>query len=872
MKRGISAVIATVLIILITLSAVSIVWIVVLPMISDNLELEAICQKAGITIDSSQGFTCYDGEDLLLNIERANEDAEIVRIIFVLENENENVLEHLNEEQIESRLGKGQSATWVVQNVETNPFKISVYPVININGKEKECDAVSYVTNIPDCAISISEFLGNGNDDGNGGENGGENGDENGGYDSGYVTNPGDGGEEDSNGGEEEEIIEETNGGEEDSNGDEDETENNINPQIVKALIFQDMDYYPSGDYTLIMGGSGKVKVGYGSNGVYGIYDSPGEYDVNVNNGTGLWLTILESDASNPINNIQMIMPGHKETYEEQIFYPSFIERTEMYGILRFMDFGYTNGNNVFRWDDRTTPDYYTQARDIVRRGNIIKTEFVEGTPFTGSWAVKVTTKEPHGLVTGQLLTISGTEANLTYNYSGQIKNYSLDRGNKMIEVISNNEFLVFPFDEWRRNHEQGSNNFPQEFVNFTEGNKGEWVLNLQTGAALEYMVEIANVLNTDPWFNIPHLANDDYVKNYAEYVRDNLNENLDIYVEYSNEVWNTALPDFSQTHYVWGKARERGVNLREVYADESDRIWKIWRNVFSGQENRIKRVAAGQAVNPWMLNESLLRLNQTNYDGGFDVISVTSYFGPSGCSKYYTSETTPEEIALDSIRNIYCSLNQSLPSDLVDESKDSCFCNTDRKWDDYVIIRDYWSDILGRDIEYIAYEAGQGISVSGRTDLPYFQAYLDVQNIDLMYEAYKILLKGHKEMGIDGIVFFKSVQMKSPWGHGSWGHLEYQDQLIEDAPKYRALMDAIDGSIYDDADRGEENLPIIGINLNWVNDWSGEIVFVDVFKRARKWITSDADDPYQWSSGVALPSSAFDETTGFPLEIPYTG
>jgi hypothetical protein len=62
-------------------------------------------------------------------------------------------------------------------------------------------------------------------------------------------------------------------------------------------------------------------------------------------------------------------------------------------------------------------------------------------------------------------------------------------------------------------------------------------------GVPVEYMVQLANTLNADPWFGIPHLANDllsdnpsdPYVRQFATYVRDHLNPNLKSYVEYSN-------------------------------------------------------------------------------------------------------------------------------------------------------------------------------------------------------------------------------------------------------------------------------------------------------------------------------------------------
>ena len=67
-------------------------------------------------------------------------------------------------------------------------------------------------------------------------------------------------------------------------------------------------------------------------------------------------------------------------------------------------------------------------------------------------------------------------------------------------------------------------------------------------GAPLEIMVALANKLNADPWFNLPHRADNNYMRRYAQYVKENLKPGLKVYIEYTNEAWNTI---FSQAHYV---------------------------------------------------------------------------------------------------------------------------------------------------------------------------------------------------------------------------------------------------------------------------------------------------------------------------------
>ncbi|MEX2395044.1 MAG: hypothetical protein WD826_11255, partial [Actinomycetota bacterium] len=59
-----------------------------------------------------------------------------------------------------------------------------------------------------------------------------------------------------------------------------------------------------------------------------------------------------------------------------------------------------------------------------------------------------------------------------------------------------------------------------------------------EAGVPLEIMIELANLLGVDPWFNIPHRADDDFVRGFAKIVRDRLEIDLRPYFEYSNEVW----------------------------------------------------------------------------------------------------------------------------------------------------------------------------------------------------------------------------------------------------------------------------------------------------------------------------------------------
>jgi hypothetical protein len=111
-------------------------------------------------------------------------------------------------------------------------------------------------------------------------------------------------------------------------------------------------------------------------------------------------------------------------------------------------------------------------------------------------------------------------------------------------------------------------------------------------GAAWEYAIDLANQTQKDLWINIPSHASDDYVHHLAELLHNELDSNLNVYVEYSNEVWNSGFEQFHANVdaataegtanpsvldydgignvYQWGWRRtvERLEHARDIFAD----------------------------------------------------------------------------------------------------------------------------------------------------------------------------------------------------------------------------------------------------------------------------------------------------------------
>jgi len=62
-------------------------------------------------------------------------------------------------------------------------------------------------------------------------------------------------------------------------------------------------------------------------------------------------------------------------------------------------------------------------------------------------------------------------------------------------------------------------------------------------GGSYEYAIQMANELGKDLWINVPVLADDDYVRSLAQLLKRDLSAQRVVYLEYSNELWNTQFP-----------------------------------------------------------------------------------------------------------------------------------------------------------------------------------------------------------------------------------------------------------------------------------------------------------------------------------------
>ena len=187
-------------------------------------------------------------------------------------------------------------------------------------------------------------------------------------------------------------------------------------------------------------------------------------------------------------------------------------------------------------------------------------------------------------------------------------------------------------------------------FMNWTltnESQESDWAARARAtdfsytrlGVPYEVMLKLSDLVGADPWFSIPHLADDGYVEGFCTMMRDRMSPDRKVYVEYSNEVWNWQFRQAEwageQAEARWG-ARDQSAQFYGMRAAE---VARACREVFGSQaETRLVNVIATQTgwlgLEQGILNAPLWQQeaagNAPPYQA-FDAYAISGYFGALG-------------------------------------------------------------------------------------------------------------------------------------------------------------------------------------------------------------------------------------------------
>ncbi len=373
-------------------------------------------------------------------------------------------------------------------------------------------------------------------------------------------------------------------------------------------------------------------------------------------------------------------------------------------------------------------------------------------------------------------------------------------------------------------------------------------------GVPLEQAVALANRITAAPWLNVPHQADDDYVLQMAELVRDQLDATLPIYLEYSTEVWQSGGPAYAwleqQGQAAWPSVSASGfIKAINWYGRRSAEICGIWKQAFGEQADRVTCVVASQAENVGVGAAALacsLWSQGPCRDHGLDALAIAprfgDYLGRPEHAATVEGWTAQADGGLEALFNELV-FGGSLPGS-ASAPVDGALEQVRTRMEIHAALA------CAEGMTLLGYGGGQdlagiwGVQWNNAIVELFTQANRDPR-MGMLYDVWLTYWTY-----LHGGLLMHGADIAAADRTGSWGALETVTQT--EAPKYDALL----------AYLGPDGLgrARLGTNLTDVNDWSSQVPFVDLFKSSRSWVTQCSyygDDPDpgctgQWDTGEA--------------------
>lgn len=295
-------------------------------------------------------------------------------------------------------------------------------------------------------------------------------------------------------------------------------------------------------------------------------------------------------------------------------------------------------------------------------------------------------------------------------------------------------------------------------------------------GVPVEVMVDLCNRQRVNPWFCIPHMASDDYVRQFAGYVKAHLDPTLRVYIEYSNEVWNGI---FAQARWAQERAKELGLGPPErpwegaalFYTRRALEIFALFEDAFGGHERLVRVLAWQAAASPDYWTDGLV-LQRGQVAGKVDALAIAPYISVLVPARSDRPDTvTADQMATWTVDQVLDYTEQrALPQCIGWMQAQKAVC-----------------DKYG--LKLLAYEAGQhlvGVG-GGENNEALTRLFIEANAHPRMGAIYTRYLDAWEAVGGDLCCLFSSVSRWSKWG--SWGLCQYYDEAEADQPKLAAVM-----------------------------------------------------------------------------------
>ena len=272
-------------------------------------------------------------------------------------------------------------------------------------------------------------------------------------------------------------------------------------------------------------------------------------------------------------------------------------------------------------------------------------------------------------------------------------------------------------------------------------------------GVPIEDMLALTRELGADPWFVMPWNADDTYIAGFAQMVARLLPAGRHVYVEAGNEVWNGAFPVARQA-IKEGQGRGLGSNPMEAgmrrYAQRTAEVMRVWEAAFAGRTGLV-RVLSTQNAWPDTARTAMAFGDTAQH---VDALATAPYFS----------------VHLGGTDNLRETILAQLSADLTATLKNA-------------IANRRVATGFGK--RYLAYEGGEELALYAEPVLT-DQMQHDSAQFDL-YQRY--LAEWRRDVG-DVLCLYTSIMR--PAGNGSWGLAAWEDETPAQAPKLRAVQEAM--------------------------------------------------------------------------------
>lgn len=340
------------------------------------------------------------------------------------------------------------------------------------------------------------------------------------------------------------------------------------------------------------------------------------------------------------------------------------------------------------------------------------------------------------------------------------------------------------------------SDRTPKEWSSYTNENDNSASWGVKGKASYESMIQLANQMDCDMWICIPHLATPDYISKLARLIKTGIDEatgqqvteplrsDLNVWLEYSNEVWNTG-GDFSQTAWF---ASQTGTQVgsaafNKAYSEYAVARFQTFRTAF-GDNSRVRRIIACQTdYGVGQYSSAYERLKDINYPADYDALANTTYFGYDYHTYIYNNW------------NNGALTHEQFKNHIKSQIGTGAYSMTESGYNNQRTATTYWAaQQFGAPV--VSYEGNEhfdmvrpvnGTSLSDLipASVNWMHQFVRSSHMTELMEA------NHLRHRASGLTTHMPFVMLGGWSKfGQWGHVEYVGQTVNQATKYKWLLD----------------------------------------------------------------------------------